>query len=152
MPTYYCHLPKECVSKADKHKLAHAITLRHTEATGAPSWFVQVVIEEDTNMIRYLGGEPANDHIWVRADIRAGRTKTQLQQLMLALKADIAAITGIPDEDIWIYLNNIEPDNMLEYGHILPLPGKESAWFDALPPALKRRLDNLGITHANFKL
>lgn len=152
MPTYYCHLPKNRVSEVDKHRLAHAITARHTEATGAPSWFVQVVIEEDDDKIRYLGGEPAGEHIWVRADIRAGRTKSQLQQLMLALKTDIASITGVVAEDIWIYLNNIEPDNMLEYGHVLPLPGEEKRWFDALPAELQHRLEALGVTHANFTL
>lgn len=53
---------------------------------------------------------------------------------------------------MWIYLNNIEADNMLEYGHVLPLPGHESMWFEALPVELQARLEKLGVTHDNFTL
>lgn len=152
MPTYYCNLPQNLINETEKLKMANAITRRHTEATGAPSWFVQVIIEDDCHHSRYLGGMEAKEHIWIRADIRAGRSKAQLHQLMLNIKDDVAKITGVNPVEIWIYLNNIEADNMLEYGHVLPLPGQESMWFEALPIELQARLEKLGINHDNFTL
>ncbi len=71
---------------------------------------------------------------------------------MLNIKADISGITGINTSDIWIYLNNIEAENMLEYGYILPPPGGEALWFNELPEYLQERLKSLGITHTNFRL
>src|SRR5258706_7773707 len=46
MPTYVCYLPRDRFSPDQKRQIVDAITFRHSEATGAPSYFVQVVIEE----------------------------------------------------------------------------------------------------------
>ena len=64
MPTYVCYLPRDRFSPDQKRQIVDAITFRHSEATGAPSYFVQVVIEE-ARADRYLGGEQTSDHIWV---------------------------------------------------------------------------------------
>jgi phenylpyruvate tautomerase PptA (4-oxalocrotonate tautomerase family) len=57
MPTYVCYLPRDRFSPDQKRQIADAITFRHSEATGAPSYFVQVVIEE-ARADRYLGANP----------------------------------------------------------------------------------------------
>jgi phenylpyruvate tautomerase PptA (4-oxalocrotonate tautomerase family) len=152
MPTYYCQVPNGKLDDQQKLGLARSITRRHSEATGAPSYFVQVVIDSDEHKARFIGGEPATGHIWIRADIRAGRSQEQLQSLMVNVMTDVAAITGVSEDDIWIYLSNLEPDNMLEYGHVLPLPGKESEWFSSLPEALRDRLARIGVSEDNFTL
>jgi phenylpyruvate tautomerase PptA (4-oxalocrotonate tautomerase family) len=54
MPTYVCYLPRHRFDTEQKALIAGAITQRHSEATGAPSYFVQVMIEE-TDADRYLG-------------------------------------------------------------------------------------------------
>ena len=41
MPTYVCYLPRDRFSPDQKRQIADAITFRHSEATGAPSYFVQ---------------------------------------------------------------------------------------------------------------
>jgi hypothetical protein len=43
---------------------------------------------------------------------------------------------------------------MIEYGHVLPAPGREEeeAWFESLPGSLRTYLAKLGTTKANFKL
>ena len=82
MPTYLCYLPRDRFSQDQKAQIASAISFRHSEATGAPSYFVQVVIEE-TRAERYLGGKHTSDHVWIRGDIRAGRTEQQRTSLML---------------------------------------------------------------------
>jgi phenylpyruvate tautomerase PptA (4-oxalocrotonate tautomerase family) len=54
MPTYVCYLPRDKFEREQKARIAGAISQRHSEATGAPSYFVQVMIEE-TDADRYLG-------------------------------------------------------------------------------------------------
>ena len=57
-------------------------------------------------------------HIWVRGDIRAGRTPDQRTSLMLNIMQDISEITGLNEDNIWVYLCNFAPTDMVEYGHV----------------------------------
>jgi hypothetical protein len=41
---------------------------------------------------------------------------------------------------------------MIEYGHVLPAPGDEQAWFEKLPQPLKDYLAGLGTNKKNFSL
>lgn len=100
MPTYVYSVPAKSLSDEQKHQISVAIAQRHSEATGAPTFFVQVLIEESETARRYLGGS----HIWVRGDIRAGRSEAVRSTLMLAIIKDLSAITGVPDASIWVYL------------------------------------------------
>ena len=74
MPTYACQLPPDRFNAEQKEQIATAISQGHSEATGAPAFFVQVVVDE-TQANRYLGGRLTGGHVWVRGDIRAGRTE-----------------------------------------------------------------------------
>jgi hypothetical protein len=71
---------------------------------------------EETDADRYLGGKLASDHIWVRGDIRAGRTENLRTTLMIKVMQDISRITGTKEENIWVYLCNLMPTDMIEYG------------------------------------
>lgn len=152
MPTYVCSVRPGLLSDSQKAEIAKAITRSHHEATGAPTYFVQVVIDEKATAERYLGGEPASDQIWIRGDIRAGRTVEQRSGLMLAIMKDVSRITGVDDASIWVYLCNLDPTDMVEYGHVLPQPGREQAWFDALPEGLREYLVALGTVKDRFAL
>jgi phenylpyruvate tautomerase PptA (4-oxalocrotonate tautomerase family) len=152
MPTYVCHVPPRHLTDNQKRLIAHAIAKRHHEATGAPEFFVQVEIDESEARTRFLGGAPSNTHIWIRADIRSGRSEAVRQRLMLGIMHDVSDITNIATRDIWIYLCNIDATDMVEFGHVLPAPGKEQEWFDALPKALQHYLENLGAPKTGFEL
>ncbi len=152
MPTYVCSVPPKVLSEDQKTQIAAAISHRHSEATGAPSFFVQVVVEESESARRFLGGEPANAHIWVRGDIRAGRSEEAREQLMLNIMRDVSAITSVQEESIWVYLCNLAPTDMVEYGHVLPRPGEEQDWFDGLPSSLQTYLKALGANQQTFRL
>jgi phenylpyruvate tautomerase PptA (4-oxalocrotonate tautomerase family) len=152
MPTYTVRLPVGLLTDNQKVKMANAITARHSEFTGAPTFFVQVIIDEDVHAQRFIGGSPAGDHIWVNGDLRGGRTSEQIALLMTALMDDISTISGLPAESVWIYINEIEPDHMIEFGEILPMPGEEAEWFLALPPHVREALEALGIEHSKFML
>jgi phenylpyruvate tautomerase PptA (4-oxalocrotonate tautomerase family) len=151
MPTYVCSVPPGKLNDSQKSEIAGCISNRHSEATGAPQSMVQVVIEE-TRADRYLGFKRTSDHIWVRGDIRAGRTEEARVKMMLNMMEDINRITGIGDDNIWIYLCNLAPTDMVEYGHVLPKPGKEKQWFGQLPQSLQRYLASVGTTAENFTL
>lgn len=151
MPTYVCSVPAGKLHDLQKSEIARCISNRHSEATGAPTYFVQVIIEEKPSD-RYLGGERKSDHIWVRGDIRDGRTEEVRSKMMLNMMRDIDKITDIGDENIWIYVCNLAPTDMVEYGHVLPKPGQEKQWFKQLPQSLQRCLASLGTTAENFTL
>ena len=144
MPTYVCSVPQGLLDEEQKSQIAQAIGRRHSEATGAQPYFVQVQIDEPPSSNRYLGGTETSKHIWVRGDIRAGRAEEVRTKLMLNIMEDLSRIAGIPRSAIWVYLCNLAPTDMLEHGHILPLPGKEKEWFDALPYSLQQYLKGLG--------
>jgi phenylpyruvate tautomerase PptA (4-oxalocrotonate tautomerase family) len=152
MPTYVCFVPPKSLSDDQKDQIAAAIGRRHSEATGAPPFFVQVVIQESDTTRRYLGGELSGTHIWVRGDIRAGRSESVRSALMLAIMKDVSAIAAVPEVSIWVYLCNLEPTDMVEFGHMLPAPGKEQAWFEGLPPDLQTYLTGLGAKRETFQL
>jgi phenylpyruvate tautomerase PptA (4-oxalocrotonate tautomerase family) len=152
MPTYVCSIPPKTLTDIQKTKIAVAISQRHSEATGAPPFFVQVEIEESPTKSRYLGGSPSDAHIWIRGDIRAGRSDAARQQLMLSVMQDVNKITGFKEQDIWIYLCNLAPTDMVEYGHVLPPPGQEKVWFGNLPDELKTYLTSLGVKQETFQL
>jgi phenylpyruvate tautomerase PptA (4-oxalocrotonate tautomerase family) len=152
VPTYVCSVPPKSLSDNQKNQIAAAISQRHIEATGAPSFFVQVVIEESDTTRRYLGGELSGANIWIRGDIRAGRSEEARSALMLAIMKDVIAIAAVPEASIWIYLCNLEPTDMVEFGHVLPRPGEEQPWFESLPPALQSYLSGLGAKRETFRL
>ncbi|WP_158809531.1 tautomerase family protein [Beijerinckia sp. L45] len=152
MPTYVCCAPSKSLSDGQKDQIASAIARRHSEATGAPSFFVQVVIEESETTRRYLGGGPSGAHIWIRGDIRAGRSEAVRGALMLAIMRDVSAIAAVPETSIWVYLCNLEATDMVEFGHVLPKPGEEQAWFEGLPTALQTYLKGLGAKQDTFRL
>jgi phenylpyruvate tautomerase PptA (4-oxalocrotonate tautomerase family) len=151
MPTYVCSVPPRKLDDSQKSEIADCISSRHSEATGAPPYFVQVVIEE-SRADRYLGGKKSSDHIWIRGDIRAGRSEEVRSKMMLNMMKDINRITGISYDNIWVYVCNLAPTDMVEYGHVLPVPGKEKQWFEELPESLRTYLASLGTTAENFTL
>jgi hypothetical protein len=46
---------------------------------------------------------------------------------------------------VWVYLSELPPNQMVEFGHVLPLHGEEVEWSAALPEAEKARLEKIGI-------
>ncbi len=140
MPTYVCVVKAGLLNDEKKQRIASAITRLHSEATGAPTWLVQVIIDENEHRQHYLNGHPTDRQIWIRGDIRTGRTTEQQQRLMLGIVQAISEISRVEESAIWVYLCNLAPDDMVEYGHVLPRPGEEQQWFEALPRELRRYL------------
>jgi hypothetical protein len=71
---------------------------------------------------------------------------------MLSIMKDVSAIAKVREESIWVYLCNLDPTDMVEYGHVLPPPGKEQEWFESLPASLQSYLKGLGAKKETFRL
>jgi len=152
MPTYVCSVLENSVDHRQKGAIAEAIARIHCEETGAPTFMCQVVIEEKKPTDRFLGPSRASDHIWIRGDIRDGRTEAQRTRMMLRMMEEVSQITGVKREEIWVYLCILAPTDMVEFGHVLPKPREETVWFDDLPKSLQDHMRQLGTTRENFTL
>lgn len=141
MPTYVCWTRSGSLSPDRRARIAKSITEIHHEVARAPRYFVQVIFNELQPQSHFVGGEEAaSDHIWIRADIRAGRTQEQKARLLTRIAEEVSAIAEVSKESVWVYISDIPGTSVLEFGHILPQPGEEEAWFAKLPPELQQRL------------
>jgi phenylpyruvate tautomerase PptA (4-oxalocrotonate tautomerase family) len=152
MPTYVCSVLENSVDDRQKEAIAEAIARVHSEETGAPNFFCQIVIEEKKPANRFLGPSRASGQIWIRGDIRGGRTEAQRTKMMLRMMQEISRITGVKREEVWVYVCNLTPTDMVEYGHVLPKPGEETAWFENLPKSLQDHMIELGADRKKFTL
>ncbi|RJG46293.1 tautomerase family protein [Mesorhizobium sp. DCY119] len=140
MPTYVCWSAAGWLSAEQRTQIAEAITTIHAEEGRAPRYFVQVLFNEVQSDSHFIGSRAANDgHIWIRADIRSGRTDEHKKAILERIATDISAIAEVGREDVWVYLSDISAAGILEFGHVLPQPGEDDAWFTKLPDALQQR-------------
>ena len=49
-------------------------------------------------------------------------------------------ISKLDETQVWVYINDLPPSQMIEYGAVLPESGKEKEWFASLPGKLKKKL------------
>jgi hypothetical protein len=85
------------------------------------------------------------DQIFVDGTIREGRPTDMKDVLMARLTADIAVASQMKPNCVWVYLSELLPSQMVEFGHVLPLHGGEVEWSAALPEAEKARLEKISI-------
>ena len=136
MPTYTLTAPVGRLTSDQKARAAAGITRAHTEVTGAANFFAQVIVNEVPAGNYFLGGRPlATDQLFLHGQIRAGRSAVDRKRLLLALRDVVAEAAGADRRSVWVYLVDLPACDMVEYGHVLPEPGNEAAWLDALPEA-----------------
>lgn len=141
MPTYNCWSRAGQISAGQRKEIAKRITQIHHDVSSAPRYFVQVIFNDVAEHSHFIAGEAADQsHIWIRADIRSGRSVEQKSQLLNRILDDVSAITKASKENIWVYISDIPGPSVAEYGHILPEPGGEDAWFANLPADLQEKL------------
>lgn len=144
MPTYRVTTAEGLLLGRVKSDLAQAITLAHTDITGAPRSFAQVMFAELSLSDIYVGGRPLqHGHIFIFGHIRDGRAATDRKRLILRLAQDTARITGLPATSIWVYIHELPSAAMVEFGQILPQAGDEPVWTDALPETIRNFLSAL---------
>ncbi|MDO5669692.1 MAG: tautomerase family protein [Corynebacterium sp.] len=145
MPTYTVHARAGHLDHSVRANLARAITRAHTAATGAPGFFAQVVFHDIDPERHFVGGEPiADDLVFVHGQIRAGRTPEQKEALLGALNNAVQTVLGVPRRAVWVYLLELPPSDMVEYGYVLPAAGDEATWLASLDAETQRHLRSLG--------
>ncbi len=145
MPTYTCTAVRGWLRSDQKSRIAAAVTRAHADVTGAPASFAQVIFQDVAPGDHFIGGVPlAHDHVFVYGRIRAGRSATTLNTLIERLTEDVATAAAVPVFSVWVYLLELAPERMVEFGRVLPPSGAEAAWLDELPAEDRERLQRLG--------
>ena len=144
MPTYTVKYSNFKLSPKQKKFIADGITKTHSKFTGANTFFAQVIFQKNENNSHFMGGKLVkNKEIFLSGQIRAGRTSAIKKNLILGLRKVLTYNTKLKKDFVWIYLEDLPPKQMIEYGEILPKSGEEKKWFNSLSISLKKRLKRL---------
>ena len=147
MPTYTVTTANLMLTPAQENSIAAAITDAHHTNTGAPGFFAQVMFVALPERKHYIGGKPNTiPHIFIHGLIRAGRTTVAKAALIQAITSKVRDVSGIGNEDIWVYLQDIASEQMVEFGRVLPEPGAETQWQEGLSPSKRSQLAAAGVT------
>ena len=91
-----------------------------------------------------MGGKIVKEkQFYLNGQIRAGRSSSVKKKLITTLRDKIIELTKVKKENLWIYILDLKPEQMIEYGEILPKAGGEKRWFSKLPKSLKIKLRKL---------
>lgn len=146
MPSYIVTCEEGRLTELQKIQIAEAVTRAHGDSTGAPYYFVQLTFNEVKPGNYFLGGTQLDSgQIFVHGTIRDGRPTETKDALIARLTADAAIASEMKPNCVWVYLSELPPNQMVEYGRVLPLHGQEAEWSAALPEAEKVRLENIGL-------
>ena len=144
MPTYTVKYSNFKLTPKQKKFIADGITKTHSKFTGANTFFAQVIFQKNENKSHFIGGKLVrNKEIFLNGQIRAGRTSTIKKNLILGLREILIKNTKLKSDCLWVYLEDLPPQQMIEYGEILPKSGKEKKWFKSLSTSLKKRLKRI---------
>jgi phenylpyruvate tautomerase PptA (4-oxalocrotonate tautomerase family) len=145
MPTYTVTHSNIQLSPSQMEQIANAITEAHHACTGANTYFAQVIFHETPAGNHFMGGKPVKDaQLFLHGQIRAGRSAELKETLILKLRDALIRDSGLLKDQIWIYITDIIPAQMMEYGEVLPESGKEAEWFAKLSAGLQNKLKALG--------
>ena len=144
MPTYTVKYSNFNLSKKQKNSLAKDISNTHSKYTGANTFFAQVIFQKNEKNSHFMAGKLVKTkEIFLNGQIRAGRTSKVKKQLILGLRRVLIKNTKLERDFVWVYLEDLLPDQMIEYGEVLPKSGQEKKWFNSLKPSLRKRLKKM---------
>ena len=91
-----------------------------------------------------MGGKKVREpSIFLLGQIRAGRPKKIKDKLISDLRDIVIKNSKLNETQIWVYIVDLPPSQMIEYGAVLPVSGKEKEWFKNLSTKLKKKLSKL---------
>jgi len=141
MATYSVYYAGLSLTTYQKFTLANAITKIHADVTGAEAYFAQVIFKPLDLHDCFIGGVLLDEpHIFLNGQIRSGRSEQMKKQLLVELEIAIQGATRLAGNQIWAYIDDIPPGQMIEYGQILPAVGDDSVWFSTLPASIQKKL------------
>ena len=91
-----------------------------------------------------MGGKKVKESsLFLLGQIRAGRPKKIKDKLISELKDTLIKNSKLNETQIWVYIIDLPPSQMIEYGSILPESGEEKKWFSSLSLKLRKKLSAL---------
>ena len=144
MPTYTVTNSNFNLSSKQQKYLAEGITKVHNVVTGANTYFAQVIFNKTKKDNHFMGGKKVKEpSLFLLGQIRAGRSKVLKDKLISHLKDILVKKSKLDETQIWVYITDLPPSQMIEYGAVLPESGKEKQWFRNLPSKLKKKLSSI---------
>ena len=145
MPTYTVTNSNFNLSSKQQQKLAEGITKVHNVVTGANTYFAQVIFNKTKKNNHFMGGKKIKEpSLFLLGQIRAGRPKKIKDKLISDLRDTIIKNSKLDETQVWVYIIDLPPSQMIEYGEVLPESGKEKEWFSKLSKKLKKKLSKIG--------
>ena len=144
MPTYIVKYSNFNLSQKQKKSIANDISNTHSKFTGANTFFAQVIFQKNEKKSHFMSGKLVKTkEIFLNGQIRSGRTSKVKKQLILGLRKILIKNTNLKKDYVWVYLEDLLPNQMIEYGEVLPKSGHEKKWFNSLTLKLRRRLSKM---------
>ena len=144
MPTYTVTHSNFKLQTKTKVQIAKGITRVHNLVTGANTYFAQVIFNKTKNNDHYMGGKKVREpQLFLHGQIRSGRSAKIKKKLILDLKNTLIKNSKLNETQIWVYIIDLTPSQMIEYGAILHKSGGEAKWFKGLSPMLRRKLKKM---------
>lgn len=139
MPTYVVTTHPNRLSTSQKAAIVAKISEIHSvEGGGVPQWLVQVIFNEVPSGNWFINKRLVpTDQIWVRGDIRAGRSEAQKARMCERVMAECAAATDMDKSFWWVYI--CDADKTAEFGSVLPEPGGEKEWIEGIDKEVRER-------------
>ena len=145
MPVHMVRVSAGRLRAEEKSAVARAITNTHRELTGTPHFLAQVSFQEQEPGNVFPGGVPqGSDTIFVHGHHHLGRPAELKHRLAAKIVDDISRAASVGKRHIWLYLEEMPANRMIEYGRFLPEPGQEEAWFDAISGEEKAFMNSNG--------
>ena len=144
MPTYTVTNSNFNLNTKQQKELAQGITKVHNVVTGANTYFAQVIFNKTKKNNHFMGGKKVKEpSLFLLGQIRAGRPKKTKDRLISDLKNILVKKTKLDETQVWVYIVDLPPAQMIEYGAVLPESGKEVQWFKGLSNKLKKKLSQM---------
>ena len=144
MPTYTVTNSNFNLSSKQQQNLADGITKVHNVVTGANTYFVQVIFNKTKKNNHFMGRKKVKEpSLFLLGQIRGGRSKKIKDKLINDLKDILVKKSKLNETQVWVYIIDLPPSQMIEYGAVLPVSGKEKEWFKNLSPKLRKKLSSI---------
>ena len=144
MPTYTVTNSNFNLSSKQQQNLANGITKVHNVVTGANTYFAQVIFNKTKKNNHFMGGKKVKEpSLFLLGQIRAGRSKKIKDKLINDLKDILVKKSKLNETQVWVYIIDLPPSQMIEYGAVLPVSGREKEWFKNLSPELRKKLSSI---------
>ena len=112
--------------------------------TGANTYFAQIIFNKTKDNDHFMGGKTVKEpQIFLHGQIRAGRSSEIKKKLILDLRDILIKKAKLDETQVWVYIVDLTPAQMIEYGAVLPESGGETEWFNNLSEKLKKKLSAL---------